>query len=115
MARSTMSPELKQWLNKTVYPRLSHDLVFGTLPNFTKAEYSETRYSNCPRCHRAKAFYMPADRPVGNCNHCYATITWWSFLHFDRTDAETIVTIAELAKVEPLTATPPLEKPTFRV
>ncbi len=102
MARSPMSPELKDWLNHVVYPKLNHDLVFGSLPNYQKAEYSETRYADCPRCHRSKALFMPVDRPIANCNHCYTTITWWSFLHFDRTDAETIATIAELAGVEPL-------------
>jgi hypothetical protein len=101
-----MTSELKAWLNHTVYPRLSHDLAFGSLPNFTKAEHSETRYADCPRCHRAKALFMPADRPVGNCDHCHVTITWWSFLKFDRTDEEAIRIIAELARVEPLSKPP---------
>ncbi len=102
MAHTKMSPELKAWLNHTVYPRLSHDQVFGTLPGYTKAEYSETRYADCPRCRRSKALFMPEDRPVGNCNHCHATITWWAFLHFDRTEHDAIAHIAELAGVDPL-------------
>jgi len=100
MARPTMTPELKAWLNHTVYPRLTHDLVFGSLPNYQKAQHSETRFADCPRCHRPKALFMPVDRPIANCDHCHATITWWAFLRFDRTDEETIRIIAELAGVE---------------
>ena len=98
-----MSPELKTWLNRTVYPRLSHDQVFGNLPNFTKAEYSETRYADCPRCHKVKKFYMIDGRPTGTCDGCAVVITWWSFLHFDHDEAETIARIAAMARVEPLT------------
>jgi hypothetical protein len=108
-----MSPELKGWLNQVVYPRLTHDQVFGSLPGYTKAEHSETRYADCPRCHHAKAFYMPADRPVGNCNHCYITITWWSYLRFDHTEIDTIAQIAAFAGVEPLATAPPAD-PIFR-
>ena len=100
MARSTMSPELKGWLTRIVYPKLSHDMVFGNLPNFTKAEYSETRYSDCPRCHRTKQFVMIPDRPLGTCQRCSGTITWWAFLHFDHDEAETIARIAEVARVD---------------
>ena len=110
-----MSPELKNWLNHVVYPKLNHDLVFGSLPNYQKAEFSDTRYADCPRCHHAKALYMPEGRPIANCNHCHTTITWWAFLKFDHPEAEAIATIAGLAGVEPLTATPPLENPIFRV
>lgn len=102
LARSSMSPELKSWLNKTVYPHLSHDQVFGNLPNFTKAEYSETRYADCPRCHKRGKFYLIAGRPTGTCDSCGVVITWWAYLKFDHDEAETIARIAELAGVEPL-------------
>lgn len=103
MARSaTMSPELKGWLSKEVYPHLSHDMVFGQLPNYTKAQYSETRYSDCPRCRKAKQFVMISGRPLGTCNACSAVVTWWSYLRFDHSDAEAIAKIAALAGVPPL-------------
>jgi len=99
---STLDPALKAWLNQTVYPNLTHDRVFGGLPNYTKAEYSETRYGDCPHCQKPKAFYMLPDRPVGTCGRCNRRITWWAFLHFAHTEAETIATIARLAGVDPL-------------
>ena len=46
-----MDPALKQWLRDEVYPKLSHDQIFAMLPGYTKAEFSETRYADCPRCH----------------------------------------------------------------
>ena len=95
-----MSPELKGWLNKVVYPRLTHDQVFGGLPNFTKAEFSETRYADCPRCHRHGTFYMLPDRHVGQCSSCSITIAWFGFLKFDQSEAEAIERIASLAGVE---------------
>ena len=94
-----MSPELKSWLNKEVYPHLSHDQVFGNLPNFTKAEYSETRYADCPRCHKRGTFYMLADRHVGQCSSCGRVIAWFGFLKFDHDENETIERIATLANV----------------
>lgn len=108
MPKTPLSTDLKAWLNHTVYPHLTHDQVFGTLLNYTKAEYSETRYSDCPRCHHAKSFYMPANRPTGNCNHCGCTIAWWAFLHFDHSESEAIATIAGLAGVDPFTPSLPI-------
>ncbi len=113
-SKNLMSSELKTWLNKEVYPKLSHDQVFGGLPGYTKAEYSETRYADCPRCHRPKKFYMISDRPTGTCDSCNVVITWWAYLHFDHTEVETIATIADLAGVEPGTAPNPAAMPTFR-
>jgi uncharacterized paraquat-inducible protein A len=107
MARkSTMNPLLKSWLNQEVYPKLSHDQVFGNLPNYTKAQYSETRYGDCPRCHRTKHFFMIDGRPTGTCDRCHVVITWWSFLKFDHTESETIATIAALAGVPPIDLEP---------
>ncbi len=100
--KSTMNPALKSWLNKEVYPLLSHDKVFGQLPNFTKAVYSETRYSDCPRCRRNKSFYMIDGRPTGTCDRCHVVIGWWSFLKFDHSEKETIAVIATLAGVPPI-------------
>ena len=97
-----MDPALKQWLRDEVYPKLSHDQIFAMLPGYTKAEFSETRYADCPRCHRQKNFYMPENRPIGNCNHCHTTITWWAYLRYDHTEQEAITTIAALAGVDPL-------------
>ena len=115
--KSSLRPALKDWLNHVVYPKLSHDQVFGGLPGYTKAEFSETRYADCPRCHRHRKFYMIAGRPTGQCDSCGVTITWWAFTKFDHTEPEAIVTIAALAGVEPLadSVEPPPTDPIFHV
>ena len=104
--KSSLRPELRDWLNHVVYPRLSHDQVFGNLRNYTKAEYSETRYADCPRCHKRGKFYMIAGRPTGQCDSCGVTITWFSYLKLNRTEPEAITLIAALAGVEPLALSP---------
>lgn len=101
-----MNPALKQWLNQEVYPNLSHDKVFGNLPNYTKAQYSETRYSDCPRCQRKKSFYMIDGRPMGTCDRCHVVIPWWSYLRFGRAESDAIATIASLAGVSPIDPNP---------
>ena len=100
--KSSLRPELREWLNRTVYPRLSHDQVFGRLPGYTKAQHSETRYADCPRCHRHGTFYMLDGRQLGQCSSCNVVIPWFSYLKFDHTEQEAIVAIAALAGVEPL-------------
>jgi len=108
---STLDPRLKDWLNHVAYPKLSHDRVFGTLPNYQKAQYSETRYADCPRCHRHGTFYMLPERNVGRCSSCTVVIAWFAYLKFDHTEAEAIETIARLAGVEPFTPSDPDPEP----
>ncbi|MDA8206398.1 MAG: hypothetical protein M0Z36_10035 [Thermaerobacter sp.] len=118
MARkSSLRPELQDWLNHIVYPKLSHDQVFGGLLGYQKAEFSETRYADCPRCHRTGKFYMIAGRPTGQCDSCGVVITWWAYLKFERAEQEAIATIATLAGVEPLadSVEPPQTDPIFHV
>lgn len=115
MTRSQMSTELKDWLNHTAYPKLTHDQVFSTLAGYTKAEFSETRYANCPRCHRPGAFYMLENRHVGQCSSCGVVIAWFGFLRFGHTDQEAIASIAALAEIEPLPPTSPDSTPIFRL
>lgn len=116
--KSSLRPELRDWLSHTVYPKLSHDQVFGSLPGYTQAEYSETRYADCPRCHRKGKFYMIAGWPTGQSDSCGVTITWWAFAKYDRTEPEAITAMAALAGVEPLADAaepPPADDTIFHV
>lgn len=103
MARaSTLDPPLRDWLNGTVYPHLSHDRVFGGLPGYTKAQTSETRYADCPKCHRKGEFRMLPEHQVGHCYVCPGVIGWFAFIRFNSpSEAEAIARIAALAGVPP--------------
>ena len=98
--QSNLDPDLKSWLNRSVYPRLSHDLVFGGLPGYTKAQHSDTYYADCPRCHRKGTFYCRAGWTVGKCSSCSTVLGWFGFLRFrSRSEAAAITEIATLAGV----------------
>ena len=105
--QSNLDPDLKSWLNRSVYPRLSHDLVFGGLPGYTKAQHSDTHYADCPRCHRKGAFYCLPGRQAGQCSSCSTVLGWFGFLRFRaRSEAAAITEIASLAGV-PMPSTRP--------
>lgn len=59
-----LDPILTDWLNHTVYPKLNHDLVFGSLPNYH--EGNGHFYADCPRCHRKGTFHGSPGRAVGD-------------------------------------------------
>ena len=98
-----LSPELAEWLNHTVYPKLSHEIVFGDLVNFTLAQSGESWYADCPYCHRRGTFYMLPHRQVGQCKSCQRTIGWFGYLRRKLNgDPAAITRIATLAGVPPL-------------
>ena len=98
-----LSPALTEWLNHTVYPRLSHEMVFGDLPGFTLAQSGASWYADCPYCHRKGTFYMLPDRHVGQCKSCQRTIGWFGYLrrHLNG-ESVAVRRIAELAGVAAL-------------
>ena len=105
-----LDPPLRDWLNHSVYPHLSHDQVFGSLPGYTVAQSSETRYADCPRCHRKGRFFMLAGRHVGQC-HCSVVISWYGFIRFTAAcEAEAIERIAAMAGVPALRRTNPFRR-----
>lgn len=92
---------LRDWLNHTVYPRLSHRQIFGVLPNYHEGTNGDF-YADCPRCHKRGTFYGYSTWHVGQCKSCHRTIGWFAFLRWpDRsTDNERAIrVIAELAGV----------------
>lgn len=98
-----LSRELTEWLNHTVYPRLSHELVFGDLPGFTLAQSGASWYADCPYCQRKGVFYMLPNRQVGQCKSCQRTIGWFGYLrrHLNG-DPAAVRKIAALAGIAPL-------------
>ena len=98
MARRT--DPLARWLQKDVYPHLSHEAVFGGLQGFQRAATSDSHYADCPACGKKGTFYMLAQERAGHCSSCGRTITWFSFLRFRLGAAAAIEEIARLAGVE---------------
>jgi hypothetical protein len=95
-----LDPVLTARLNHTVYPKLNHDLVFGSLPNYH--EGNGYFYADCPRCHRKGTFHGSGGRAVGECESCNRVIGWFAYLRWPDRSTENdraIRVIAELAGV----------------
>jgi hypothetical protein len=92
--------KLTHWLNHEVYPHLTHEAVFGDLTGFTKAQFGESWYADCPVCHRLATFYMLSHRQVGQCNSCGRVVGWFGYIRRRYgSDQAAITAIAELAGV----------------
>ena len=97
-----LDPQLTDWLNHTVYPKLNHDLVFGNLPNYHGGPPNGDFYADCPRCHRKGTFYGYGTWHVGQCKSCNRVIGWFAYLRWPDRSTENdraIRIIAELAGV----------------
>ena len=95
-----LSTGLTSWLNESVYPQLSHQMIFGELPGFTLAQSGASWYADCPYCHRKGAFFMLPHRQAGSCKKCRRTIGWFGYLRRKLNgDPPAIASIAELAQV----------------
>lgn len=97
--------DLSAWLDSEVYPRLSHEAVFGSLDGFRAV--GRGYLARCPNpAHedRHPSFWMPDGRTWGKCFACGYFVTWWKYLEESRGlhGREMIVELARLAGVPPL-------------
>ena len=99
VTQSKFSPGMRDWLNHTVYPHLTHAQIFGALPGYTDREGDF--YADCPVCHRHGVFYGLLGRQVGTCKSCGRTIGWFGFIRhqFDGDEDRATEYLAELAGV----------------
>ncbi|NHM25989.1 hypothetical protein G7K71_02970 [Desulfofundulus sp. TPOSR] len=95
---------LTDWLDTEVYPRLSHEKIFGDLPGFRRV--GRGYVALCPvHAESTPSFSMPDGRPFGHCFGCGQTLSWWKYLEMKGlTGQQVIRELAHLAGVPPLPA-----------
>ncbi|AEG15201.1 DnaB domain protein helicase domain protein [Desulfofundulus kuznetsovii DSM 6115] len=96
--------ELTRWLDEQVYPRLSHQQVFGALPGFKRV--GRGYVAVCPNPEhddRHPSFYMRDGVPFGHCFGCGETISWWKYQEMKGLNGQQVIQeLARLAGVPPL-------------
>jgi DNA primase len=95
---------LTDWLDMEVYPRLTHEKIFGDLPGFRRV--GRGYVALCPvHAESTPSFSMPDGRPFGHCFGCGQTLSWWKYLEMKGlTGQQVIRELARLAGVTPLLA-----------
>ncbi len=99
-----MRDELTAWLDEQVYPRLSHQQVFGDLPGFKRV--GRGYVAECPNpehADRHPSFYMKEGQPFGHCFGCGVTVSWWRALELRGLSGRQVIQeLTRLAGVPPL-------------
>lgn len=100
----SVADELTQWLDEIVYPRLTHEVVFGELPDFRAV--GPGRYEcRCPS-HDDKGrpnFSMTDGVPAGHCFRCGHVRSWWAQIEGRVGPGRAVIEeLARLAGVPPL-------------
>ncbi len=93
-----MDDKLTIWLDEQVYPRLTHEQVFGDLSGFKRV--GRGYVAECPNpehADRHPSFYMRDGQPFGHCFGCGVTISWWRALEMRGLSGQQV--IAELARL----------------
>lgn len=95
---------LTDWLENEVYPRLSHQKVFGDLPGLRRV--GSGYMALCPlHAEKTASFFMKEGIPAGHCFGCGQTLSWWKYLEMKGlTGQQVIQELARLAGVPPLPA-----------
>ncbi len=102
-----MSGETTELLEKVIYPKLSHEIVFGDLRDLRRS--GKAYVATCPHCRVADHFYALPDWKFGKCHRgrCIYhgkgnVLSWWTHTanRFNlKTNYEILRKLAELAGV----------------
>jgi len=95
--------DLTRWLDDEVYPRLSHEMVFGDLAGFRRG--GPGRYvALCPaHDDHHPSFSMREGWPTGHCFACGHTRSWWTHVSARVGNGRAVLEeLARLAGVQPL-------------
>lgn len=92
-------------ISEDLYPNLSHEIIFGHLPEFRPSGKPGAFRARCPNPkHKDKtpSFLMPPGEPYGFCKACGYKINWFYFIQKrdNLTSAETFKKLAKMAGVE---------------